>query len=79
MVRVGKRYLMFTSHRTRDGATLAGPAFEIDKSGRLITSETSLDGPMPSILNGMKLSDAVRLLNNWKARREPHQAAASPY
>jgi alkylated DNA nucleotide flippase Atl1 len=62
VVRRGRRYLMFTAHNTDNGATQAGPAFEIDRSGRLVTSETSLDGPLPSVLNGMKLSDVSRLL-----------------
>jgi hypothetical protein len=64
VVRRGQRYLMFTAHNTDDDTTQAGPAFTIDRSGRLVTSETSLDGPLPSVLNGMKLSDVLRYLKD---------------
>lgn len=62
IVRRGKRYLMFTSYNPKDGTTHAGPAFEISRSGQLIKSESSLSGALPSVLNGIKVSDVVQWL-----------------
>ena len=62
VVRRGQRYLIFTSHDRKRGITHAGPAFLIDAGGTLVTSETSVDGPLASVMNGMKLSDVARLL-----------------
>lgn len=62
VIRQGRRYLMFTAHNRNDGTTHAGPAFLIDQSGTLVASETSIDGPLTSVLNGMKVSSVARLL-----------------
>ena len=62
VVRKGQRYLIFTSYDRKRGITHAGPAFLIDAGGTLVTSETSVDGPLASVMNGMKLSDVARLL-----------------
>ena len=63
VVRKGQRYLIFTSYDRKRGITHAAPAFLIDAGGILVTSETSVNGPLASVMNGMKLSDVARLLH----------------
>lgn len=62
VVRPRERYLMFIVYNSTDFTRYAGPAFLIDRSGKLVHSETSVDGPLPSVLNGMNLANVIKLL-----------------
>jgi hypothetical protein len=64
VVKPGGRYLIFTWHDRKRDITHLGPSFLIDARGTLVTSETSIDGPLPSVMNGMNLSEVARLLRD---------------